>query len=207
VTEIRHIVFDIGNVILNWDPEIPYRRLIPDEAERRRFLEEVCTHAWNAEQDRGRTWREAEDLLVAEHPELEPLIRAYFVNHSEMLSGPIAGTAAVIEALAERGFDLTALTNYSAETFPHARATYDILGRFRGITVSGEARVMKPDRAIYDLHAQTFGLEPSATLFFDDNAANIDGARAAGWNAERFTSPEQMREDLARHGVALPAML
>jgi len=203
VTAIRHIVFDLGNVLLDWDPEIPYRRLIPDDAERRRFLSEVCTFAWNAEQDRGRTWREAEDVLIAEHPGLEPLIRAYFQNHHEMITGPVPGTAVIIEALAASGWDITALTNYSAETFPKAEATYPILGRFRGITVSGRVRMMKPDLAIYRHHAETFGLDPAATLFFDDNARNIEGARAAGWNAELFTSPERMREDLARYGIAL----
>jgi 2-haloacid dehalogenase len=201
VTEIRHIVFDLGNVLLAWDPEIPYRRLIPDEAERRRFLDEVCTFAWNAEQDRGRTWREAEDLLIADHPELEPLIRAYFENHHEMLAGLIPGTAEILEALLAGGWDVTALTNYSAETFPKAQAIYPVLARFRGITVSGEAKIMKPDLAIYRLHAETFGLAPPATLFFDDNAKNVDAARAAGWNAELFTSAEKMRDDLRRYGI------
>jgi HAD superfamily hydrolase (TIGR01509 family) len=203
VTPILHIVFDLGNVLLAWDPEIPYRRLIPDDAERRRFLEEICTLQWNAEQDRGRTWREAEDLLIADHPELEPLIRAYFENHHEMLTGAIPGTVAILEALIEAGWDVTALTNYSAETFPKAQAIYPILARFRGITVSGRARIMKPDLAIYRLHTDTFGLDPAATLFFDDNAKNVEAARAAGWNAELFTSPEKMRDDLARYGIAV----
>jgi 2-haloacid dehalogenase len=203
VSEIRHIVFDIGKVILEWDPEVPYRRLIPDATERRRFLDEVCTFEWNAEQDRGRTWREAEDLLIADHPDLAPLIRAYFEHHHEMISGPVPGTVAIIEALADSGQDITALTNYSAETFPYARAAYPILGRFRGITVSGQVRMLKPDLAIYRHHADTFGLKPSATLFFDDNLKNVEGARAAGWKAEVFLSPERMREDLARYGVEI----
>ncbi len=203
MTAIRHIVFDLGNVLLAWDPEIPYRRLIPDEAERRRFLDEVCTFAWNAEQDRGRTWREAEDLLVADHPQLEPLIRAYFENHHEMLAGAIPGTVAILEALLDAGWDVTALTNYSAETFPKAQAIYPILERFRGITVSGAARIMKPDLAIYRLHADTFGLDPASILFFDDNAMNVAAARDAGWNAELFTTPEKMREDLRRYGVTV----
>ncbi len=203
MTGIRHIVFDLGNVLISWDPEIPYRRLIPDEAERRRFLGEVCTLEWNAEQDRGRSWREAEDLLVAEHPALEPLIRAYFENHHEMLAGLVPGTAEILEALLDAGWDVTALTNYSAETFPKAQAIYPILGRFRGITVSGDIRMMKPDPAIYRHHAEAFGLEPSAILFFDDNPKNIEAARAAGWNAELFTSAEKMREDLRRYGIAL----
>lgn len=204
MTGIRHIVFDLGNVLINWDPDIPYRRLIPDPEERRRFLTEVCTFEWNAEQDRGRTWREAEDLLVAEHPELEPLIRAYRAHHHEMTSGPIPGTAAIMQALVDAGHDITALTNYSAETFPDAEANYPILGLFRGVTVSGRVRLMKPEAAIYHRHAETFGLEPDATLFFDDNPGNVAGARAAGWHAEVFQNPEQMRADLARYGILLP---
>lgn len=203
MTDIRHIVFDLGNVLLAWDPEIPYRRLIPDAAERRSFLDEVCTFEWNAEQDRGRTWREAEDLLIADHPQLEPLIRAYYENHHEMLTGAIPGTVAILEALLDAGWDVTALTNYSAETFPKAQAIYPILERFRGITVSGAARIMKPDLAIYRLHADTFALEPASILFFDDNAKNVVAAREAGWNAELFTTPEKMRNDFQRHGVSI----
>jgi HAD superfamily hydrolase (TIGR01509 family) len=120
-----------------------------------------------------------------------------------MISGTVPGTVAIIEALAASGRDITALTNYSAETFPHAQATYPILRRFRGITVSGRVRMLKPDLAIYRHHALTFGLEPSATLFFDDNAKNVEGARAAGWSAEIFVSPEKMREDLGRYGVMI----
>jgi 2-haloacid dehalogenase len=197
VSEIRHIVFDLGNVLFNWDPEIPYRRLIPDEEERRRFLTEICTYEWNAEQDRGRTWREAEDALVADYPELEPLIRAYQVHHAEMVSGPIAGTEAILEALAADGADLTALTNWSAETFPAAE-TYPVLRRFRGITVSGRIGMVKPDLAIYRHHAEAFRLKPAATLFIDDNPNNVDGARAAGWQAVPFTGAERLRADLGR---------
>lgn len=203
MTRIRHIVFDLGQVLIEWDPERPYRRLIPDPEERRRFLTEVCTFEWNAEQDRGRTWREAEEALIAEYPELEPLIRAYYLHHHEMLSGPIPGTAEILERLIAAGYDVTALTNWSAETFPRAEATFPILGRFRGITVSGRIGVVKPDPAIYAHHARTFGLDPAATLFFDDNPRNVEGARAAGWSAELFISPEGMRRDLARYGIAL----
>ncbi len=203
MTEIRHIVFDLGNVLLNWDPEIPYRRLIPDPEKRRRFLDEVCTFEWNAEQDRGRTWQEAEDILIAGHPDLAPLIRAYRQHHHEMVTGPIAETEAVIEALADAGYDLTALTNWSAETFPAAESAYPVLDRFRGITVSGRIGMMKPDPAIYRHHAEAFGLDPPATLFFDDNPKNVEGARQAGWQAEVFRSPAELRADLARHGITL----
>ena len=200
MTDIRHIVFDLGNVLLRWDPEVPYRRLIPDDAERRWFLAEVCNGAWNLEQDRGRPWREAEDLLVAEHPRLEPLIRAWFGSHLETLS-LIPETERTLDALLAAGQDVTALTNYSDETFAQAEGAYPVLQRFRGITVSGRVGMVKPDRAIYDLHAGRFGLDPAAILFFDDSEKNVEGARAAGWQAEVFTTPEQMRTDLARHGI------
>ena len=206
MTDIRHIVFDLGNVLLAWDPEIPYRRLIPDEADRRRFLTEVCNAAWNLEQDRGRPWREAEDLLIAEHPELAPLIRAYFATHLETLS-PVAGTEAILASLIDAGHDVTALTNYSDETFAKAEATYPVLQRFRGITVSGRVGMVKPDPAIYALHTARFGLDPAAILFFDDSAKNVEGACDAGWNAALFTSPAQMRADLARHGIAVDVMV
>ena len=104
-----------------------------------------------------------------------------------MVTGPVAGTAAILEALLDAGHDVTALTNYSAETFPKAEATFPILGRFRGITVSGRGRLMKPDLAIYRHHAELRPRPAAATLFFDDNAKNVEGARAAGWNAELFT--------------------
>ena len=203
MTEIRHIVFDIGNVLLKWDPEVPYRRLIPDPDERARFLSDVCSPAWNAEQDRGRSWLEAEDLLIATHPEHAALIRAFRTHWPEMIPGHIEDSVAVLEALIDGGHDVTGLTNFAADTFDVARRQYPFLGRFRGVTVSARIGLVKPDAAIYRHHAETFDLDPAATLFFDDNAANVEGARAAGWNAERFESPEGLRSDLERHGIPL----
>lgn len=201
---IRHIVFDIGMVLLHWDPEIPYRRLITDEARRRWFLETVCTPDWNREQDRGRTWADAEAALIAEYPAEEALIRAYRVNWPEMLPATLPGTPEIFEALIATGADVTMLTNFSHETFPIARERFPLLARARGVTVSGEVGLLKPDRAIYDLHAQTFGLDPAATLFFDDSRANVEGAIAAGWQARHFTDAATMRTDLAAAGITLP---
>jgi 2-haloacid dehalogenase len=203
MTGIRHIVFDIGNVLLNWDPELPYRRLIPDPAERARFLAEVCSPAWNAEQDRGRSWQEAEEALIATHPGDAAMIRAYRTHWPEMIPGHIEESVGVLEALIDGGRDVTGLTNFAADTFDVARRQYPFLDRLRGVTVSARIGLVKPDAAIYRHHAEAFGLDPAATLFFDDNAANVEGARAAGWNAERFESPEGLRSDLERHGIRL----
>ena len=205
MTEIRHIVFDIGNVLIRWDPERLYRRLIPDDAERAAFLAEVCTHDWNLEQDRGRSWAEAEAEAIALHPHRADHIRAWRLHWHEMVPGPIEDTAAILEALIAAGYDVTALTNFAEDTFLEAQARFPYLASFRGITVSGAIRLVKPDVAIYHHHVETLDLDPAATLFFDDMPANIAAARAAGWHAEQFIDPPTMRADLARYGITLPS--
>lgn len=201
MNEIKHVVFDLGQVLIAYDAEAPYRRLIPDEAERKRFLAEVCTHDWNIEQDRGRSWRDAEDLLIARHPTKADLIRAFRANWWEMIPGPIDENIAVVEDLLDGGVDVTALTNWAPDTFEEAEAKFPILGRFRGKTVSGRVKLIKPDAAIYRHHAQAFDLEPANTLFFDDNAANVEAAIGVGWNAERYVSTDTLRADLRRYGL------
>jgi 2-haloacid dehalogenase len=201
MSEIRHIVFDIGNVLLRWEPEIPYRRLIPDEATRRRFLTEICSGDWNKEQDRGRNWPEAEAALIERFPEHEALIRAWRANWHEMIPGSLAETPEILDELIAAGQDVTALTNFASDTFAEALERFPYLRLFRGITVSGEIGMVKPEPEIYRLHAETFGLAPAATLFFDDTVANVEAAREAGWQAERFVDAATMRADLARHGI------
>ena len=202
MNEIRHIVFDLGQVLIAYDPEAPYRRLIPDAEERRRFLAEVTTHDWNLEQDRGRDWREAEAALIAVHPQHADLIRAFRANWWEMIPGVIDENIALVEELIERGIDVTALTNWAPDTFTEAEVRIPFLRRFRGITVSGRVGLVKPEAAIYHHHARTFGLDPAYTLFFDDNPANVAAARALGWQAEQYVSTETLRADLRRYGLA-----
>jgi len=201
MSEIRHIVFDIGKVLIHYDPEIPYSRLIPDAEERRWFFENVCTHDWNLEQDRGRTWEDAEAMLVALHPAHEENIRNFRRYWHEMIPHSYEDSVAILESLIEAGHDVTMLTNFASDTFAEARKRFPFLNKPRGVTVSGEIRLIKPDREIYEHHAASFGLEPSATLFIDDNAANVAGAEAAGWRAVQFTCAEKLREDLKRFGV------
>ena len=201
MSEIQHIVFDIGNVLLRWDPEIPFKRLIPDEAQRQYFLAEVCTPDWNLEQDRGRSWQDAEAELVGQFPKHEALIRAWRAHWHEMVPGSIEETTIILDQLISAGHDVTALTNFADDTFVEAQERFPYLRLFRGVTVSGRVELVKPDPEIYRLHADTFGLAPAATLFFDDNPVNVEAARAAGWKAEHFIDPATMRADLARHGV------
>lgn len=201
MTEIRHIVFDIGKVLIHYDPDLPFSRLIPDPEKRRWFFENVCTSDWNVEQDRGRAWSEAEALLIARYPDEADNIRAFRRHWHEMVPHHYEDTVALMLGLIEDGRDVTMLTNFAADTFSEARAKFPFLGRPRGVTVSGEIGLIKPEKAIYDRHATEFGLEPSASLFIDDSAKNVKGAIDAGWQAVLFEGAEKLEADLRRLGV------
>lgn len=201
MSSIRHIVFDIGKVLVHYDPEIPYLHLIPDPVRRRWFLETVCTGAWNIEQDRGRSWSDAEALLIAEHPAEADNIRAFRRHWHEMVPHAYDDTVVLLNTLIDHGHDVTMLTNFAADTFAEARERFSFLNRPRGVTVSGEVGMLKPDRVIYDTHAQTFGLQPEVTLFIDDSEANVAGARAAGWQAVHFTGAGGLETALADRGL------
>lgn len=201
--EIRHIVFDIGRVLIHYDPHLPFSRLIPDDAERNWFFANVCTHDWNLEQDRGRTWDDAEALLIEAYPDRIEQIRAFRKYWHEMVSHAYVESVAIMETLIQGGRDVTMLTNFAADTFKEARKLFPFLDMPRGVTVSGEIGLIKPDRAIFEKHCKDFGLSPAHTLFIDDVPANVEGARLAGWNAVLFTDPEKLKSDLAAHGIAL----
>jgi len=201
VSEIRHLVFDVGKVLVHYDPHQGYYELLPDEAERHAFLSEVCSAAWNAEQDRGRAWEEAEAEAIGRHPDKAELIRAFRKNWHLMVSHEYPESVAVLRSLIARGHDVTLLTNFAADTFREAQRRFPALAETRGATVSGEVRLVKPDPAIYEHHTRSFELTPSATLFFDDSPANIEAARAHGWKAELFTSVEKLRADLQGYGI------
>ncbi|OWV85124.1 2-haloalkanoic acid dehalogenase [Rhizobium sp. R72] len=200
---IEHIVFDIGKVLIHYDPNIPFSRLIPDEAERKWFFDNVCTHDWNIEQDRGRTWADAEALLIEVHPEREEHIRAFRKYWHEMVPHSYDDSVAIMEGLIADGQDVTMLTNFASDTFREAQVRFPFLTKPRGVTVSGDVGLIKPDIAIYETHAKSFDLDPAATIFIDDSAPNIEGAKAAGWDAVLFTGADKLRADLAARGVRL----
>jgi 2-haloacid dehalogenase len=202
MSAIKHVVFDIGKVLIHYDPERPFLRLIPDADERRHFLANVCTHEWNLEQDRGRSWTEAEALLIADHPPHEANIRNFRKYWHEMPFAAIEDSVAMMRNLIASGTDVTMLTNFASDTFVQATGMYPFLSEPRGVTVSGDVKIMKPDHEIYRVHTEIFGLDPAATLFIDDSAANVKGAQDFGWQAVLFTGPEQLRADLSAFGLA-----
>jgi 2-haloacid dehalogenase len=201
--QIDHIVFDIGKVLIHYDPNLPFSRIIPDADERKWFFQNICTHDWNIEQDRGRNWEEAEALLIAQHPDREEHIRAFRKHWHEMVPHAYDGSVALMQELIDKGHDVTMLTNFAADTFVEARGIFPFLNATRGVTVSGEIGLIKPDVAIYERHAKDFGLTPEKSIFIDDTMVNVEGARAAGWKAVQFTDAETLRKDLIAHGVAI----
>ncbi len=198
---IDHIVFDIGQVLLHYDPHLAFLDLIPNEAERAHFLTEVCSHDWNMEQDRGRPWGEAEAILIERWPEKEALIRAFRSNWRKMVPHEKPASVALFRRLMDQGEDVTLLTNFATDTFAEAQEIYPILTETRGVTVSGAVGVIKPDPEIYRLHAETFGLDPARTLFIDDSEKNVAGAHDVGWHALHFTTADKLETDLVKFGL------
>jgi 2-haloacid dehalogenase len=195
------VVFDLGGVLIDWDPRHLYRGLIPDEAELERFIRDVVSPEWNLEHDRGRSFDEGVALLTAAHPEHAELIAAFRDRWPEMLGGPIEGTVRVLDELRGAGVRLLALTNWSAETYPIGAARFPFLAWFEEVIVSGEERLVKPDPAIFRILSERHGLDPAGTVFIDDLDRNVAAATALGFRAIRFTGAAALRDELVRLGL------
>ncbi|WP_177497740.1 HAD family hydrolase [Pseudomonas sp. Hp2] len=202
---IDTVVFDLGGVLIDWDPRHLYRQLFDDHDAMERFLADICSPQWNLQQDAGRPWREAVAELSARHPAHAALIAAYHARWPEMLAGEIPGSVAILHELHERGLRLYALTNWSHETFPVARERFPFLRWFEGILVSGEERLIKPDPAIFRLLLSRYGIAPQRAVFIDDAPHNVAGAAAEGLHAVRFRDAAQLRRDLVALGLPLRA--
>jgi 2-haloacid dehalogenase/putative hydrolase of the HAD superfamily len=197
----KAVLFDIGNVIVRWDPRTLYSKIFPDPAERDRFLAEVCTMAWHGEADRGTPFAENIAALSAQHPEHAEAIAAWWGRWPEMFSGVIEETVEAIEALHARGVPLYALTNMSEEAWPGVRAMSPVFDRFRDVVVSGAERTIKPEPRIYEIACERAGLRPSDFLFVDDSRPNVEAAERLGFFGHHFTDPKALHPALERFGL------
>lgn len=193
----RVVVFDLGGVLIDWDPRHLYRKLIDDETAMERFLSEICSPEWNGRQDAGRSFAEAVAELVARHPDQRLLIEAYHVRWPEMVAGALDDTVAIVEELKAGGHELHALTNWSAETFALTRPRFAFLDWFESILVSADEGLVKPDAAIFQLLLERIGRPAEACLFVDDSRKNVDAAAALGFDAIHFQGADALRRELA----------
>ncbi len=197
-----NIVFDIGDVLIAWQPERAFARHFPDEAAARAWLRSIDFFAWNYEFDRGRSFLEALAAAEAAHPGRTGPLEGYLAGFPETIRAPIAGTWALVDRLQARGLPLYAITNFAAETWPKALALHPRLGTvFRDVVVSGHERLVKPHAAIFELFLSRNRLAAEDCLFIDDNPANVEGARAVGMAAHHFTTPAALAAELERRGL------
>jgi 2-haloacid dehalogenase len=198
---IDAVVFDIGNVLLDWNPRHLYRKLFADEERMEWFLANICTPAWNLEQDRGRSFAEAVRELVGRHPEWEREIRAFDERWGETIAGEIEGSSELLSRLKNKGVALYAITNFSREKFAQTLTRFAFMREFEGIVVSAHEGLLKPDAAIYRLFLDRYRREASRCLFIDDSARNVEGARQVGMEGVLFSGAAGLVRDLEAFGI------
>jgi len=185
---IKNVIFDLGGVLVDWDPRYMYRTIFETDEAMEYFLSNVCTSDWNEEQDGGRLISTANTELVAKYPQYRAEIEAFYGRWTEMLGGPISDMVDVLRQIHEAGHHrLVALTNWSAETWPFAVERHDFLNCFEGILVSGQEMLKKPDPAIYKLLCSRYQLDPEQSVFIDDNLRNIKAASDLGIHTIHYT--------------------
>jgi 2-haloacid dehalogenase len=202
VSRVSAVVWDLGNVLIEWDPRRVFRPELGSDAAVEEFLAEVDFTAWNHAADAGRPIAAGLAEAARRWPHRVGLLEAYVARFPETMVGPVAGSVELLAELRRRGeVRLLALTNWSAETFPHARAAHEFLSWFEVVVVSGEEGVAKPDEQLFRRLVQRHGLDPATTVFIDDGEANVAAAARVGLRALRFTTPERLRADLAALGL------
>jgi 2-haloacid dehalogenase len=195
------VVFDLGGVLLDWDPRHLYRHLFVDPAEMEDFLARVCTMGWHRAHDLGADVTESCRRLAGLHPGYEQMIMAWADRGEEMVAGQLDATVAILAELTAAGIPCYALSNMEPAAFTLRRARFPFMEWFDDHVISGIEGVAKPDRLIFEILLRRHGLEPRATLFVDDSAANVDAAQQLGIIAVRYTSARQLRRDLRAHGL------
>ncbi len=196
-TQIKAIIFDFGNVLLEWNPRNVYQRYFPDDPEGMElFFKEVNFADWNLQQDKGRPFAEGVAILSQQFPHHSHLIQAYHDHWVESVSGSIAGTVRILKQLKQAGYSLYGLSNWSAETFPYARKKYDFFDLLDDIVISGEVGHIKPDPEIFQIMLEKVGRPAQECLFIDDSLTNIKQAQKMGFATIHFQSPEQLETKL-----------
>lgn len=195
-------VFDLGNVLIRWDPRHLYRKVYGADAKAMEwFLANVCTPAWNEKQDAGRSFAEGIAELLPMHPDHAREIRLYFERWDEMLNGAIDENVEILAELKRKGVPVYALSNWSAETFGIAEQRFPFLKWFDGIVLSAKERRIKPDPEIYKILLERYGLNPNKTVFIDDSKTNILAARDLGMVGIHFAPGSQLKSLLLEAGV------
>lgn len=199
---IRTVIFDLGGVLIDWNPRYLYRKIFDDQEQMEYFLSHICTSDWNEEQDGGRPIKEATELLINQYPDWETEIQAFYGRWEEMLGGVFEDTVELLKRIHKSGnYRLYALTNWSAETFPRALELYDFLNWFEDVLVSGKEKIKKPDPLIYKLLLDRFQINPQTAVFTDDNLRNVIAARAEGISTIHFQSAAQLEAAFNEMGM------
>jgi 2-haloacid dehalogenase len=199
---IKAIIFDYGGVLLDWNPRNLYRRYFPNNPEAlESFLAEINFMDWNAEQDRGRPFKEGIALLANQHPRHADLIYAFHDHWDETILGPISGSIEILKKLKQKGYPLYGLSNWSAETFPMMRRKYDFFDTFDDMVISGEVKMIKPEPEIFNLLLKKIGLPSSECILIDDSDKNISTAQKIGFQTIHYQSPLQLESELSHLGV------
>lgn len=202
MSDINTIIFDLGGVLIDWNPRYVFDEDYFTSAEKRDyFFSHICTSDWNEKQDEGRLIAEATNELVLQFPDWEKPIQDYYSRWTEMLKGPINESVDIFKQLKESSkYKLYALTNWSAELFPIALERYEFLHWFDGRVVSGEEKTRKPFPEIYHRLLEKYNVNAVEALFIDDSLRNVKGAEAVGIKALHFKDPQQLQEEILKNG-------
>ncbi|MDD2305352.1 MAG: HAD family phosphatase [Prolixibacteraceae bacterium] len=198
--KVENIIFDFGGVLVDWNPRYLYRNYFQDESKMEHFLHHICTDEWNLEQDRGRPLADGTRLLLEKFPEYHSLIQLYYDQWEVMLHGDIPETVSLLYQLKEK-YKIFGLTNWSAETIPIAYKRFSFFQAFDGIVVSGEEKLIKPDKKLYHLLLDRYNLKAESTIFIDDNVKNINAAEEIGLIAIHFENSSQLEAKLQSIGA------
>ncbi|WP_203258633.1 HAD family hydrolase [Hyunsoonleella ulvae] len=205
MTKIDTIIFDLGGVLIDWNPEYVFLKAFDGNREKMQwFLDNVCTMSWNENQDAGYPIAKASEDLIEKFPDYEMYIRMYYGEWESMLNGPIQGTVDILKCLLQsKSYKIVALTNWSAETFPIAQKHFEFLKWFEGIVVSGEEKTRKPYKDIFEITLKRFNIKAETSIFIDDNAKNIEMANTLGINGIQFSTPKQLILDLKNYNITI----